>query len=205
MSPTTPIRHFAETIKADRRERLLSYGSFDEIERMIAASEATAVTWEPFSGELLKGCHRASFLLRVSIEAYDAFFNSLVGYRAQFAISIGMGEQANRRLLATLEPRLIVFGLARSGTLENQLVASLRGEEAKLWIDESEVETQLGEDCAAILYPRWLRNTENGVGLLAPYGEKLVVCGGWLDAQGNAHKNPLKAHRSEEIHNTGYS
>jgi hypothetical protein len=75
---------------------------------------------------------------------------------------------------------------------EQQLVASLRGEEAKLWIHESEVEAQLGEDCSAILYPPWQHATDSGVGLLAPVGKEIAVCGGWLDAQGNAHRNPSK-------------
>ncbi|MFL9966855.1 hypothetical protein PQR02_39080 [Paraburkholderia sediminicola] len=205
MSPTTPIWNFAETVEADRRERLLSYGGFDEIEHMIGTAEIAAVTWEEFSGKLLNGCHRASFLLRVSTEAYDAFFNSTVGYRAQFAVGMVMGEYANRTLLATLEGRLIAFGLAHSSIPEHQLIASLRGEEAKLWIHESEVEAQLSEDCPAILYPPWQHATDSGVGLLAPVGEKLEVCGSWLDAQGDLHRNPLKAHRSEKIHRTGYS
>lgn len=205
MPPTSSIWSFAESVGAERRERLLSYGGFDEIKQMIGASEVTAVTWEQFSGELLKGCGRASFLLRVSTEAYDAFFNSPVGYRAQFAIDIGMGEHANRRLLTTLEKRLIAFARAHSSIPEQRLVASLRGEEAKVWIHESEVEAQLGDDCPAILYPPWQHATDSGVGLLAPVGKEITVCGGWLDAQGNAHRNPLKAHRSEEIHRIGYS
>lgn len=84
-----------------------------------------------------------------------------------------MGEYANRTLLATLEGRLIAFGLAHSSIPEHQLFASLRGEEAKLWIHESEVEAQLSEDCPAILYPPWQHATDGGVGLLAPVGGSL--------------------------------
>jgi hypothetical protein len=204
MPLTTSIWKFSETMAADRRRRLLSYGSFEEIELIVGAAEIAAVVWEPFRGELLNGCHRASYLLRVSEEAYDAFFNSPVGYRAQFALDTRTGEHANRRLLAALEERLVEFGLARSFP-EPQLVGSLRGEQAKVWINESEVEAQLGDDRPAILYPPWQRESDSGVGLLAPVGKELAVYGGWLDAQGGIRQNPLKAHRSEEIHRSGFS
>ncbi len=62
--------------------------------------------------------------------------------------------------------------------------ASLLASEAKLWICESEVESQLGEEQPAILYTLWAESSETGVGLLAPVGTSLEVKGGWLDRQG---------------------
>lgn len=205
MLHTAPIWLFAESVDAERTERLLGYADFDEIVRMVADSTIAGFVWEPSTGTQLKSCNRASFLLRVPTNVYDAFFNSPVGYRAQYAADVGTGEAANRKLLAALSPRLLTFAGAQSCVSEQLLLASLRAQEAKLWIHESEVEAQLGEDCLAILYPPWQQASESGVGLLAPVGEELEVKGGWLDHRGDENRNPLKANRSNEIHSTGYS
>ena len=83
--------------------------------------------------------------------------------------------------------------------------ASLRAIEAKVWIYESEVESQLGEEHPAILYAPWAESSETGVGLLAPVGTFLEVKGGWLDRQGKERRNPVKSNRSNEIREFGYS
>ena len=71
---------FADAIPRHRSERLRSYSAFASIIDLIAA-DATVVgfVWEPFDAERLRGCNRASFLLKVSEHAYDAFFNSPAG------------------------------------------------------------------------------------------------------------------------------
>lgn len=195
---------FSESIPAERRERLLSYADFSEIALLLADARPIKFIWEPYDNTFLKGCHRASFLLEVSSPTYDAFFNSPVGYRGEYAASISRGEAANSQLIRQLENSLLKN--VHNESINLQLIQkSLRAEGAKIWIYEREVEKQLGRDKAEILYPPWQDNSSTGVGLLAPVGNKLVVCGGWLDSLEQEQLNPAKSSRSLEIHTSGYS
>jgi len=203
----TSIWRFAESFPADRTQRLLKYTSFDEIASFMKAAKVIDFAWEPFQHKRLKGCNRASFLLQVSEQLYDAFFNSPVGYRSQYAVGISAGESANRKLLSKLEAKLLEFAKPLNLAPETrvQVQTSLCATDAKLWIYEPEVEGQLGEETPAIIYFPWQQSSTDGVGLLAPVGTKLEVKGGWLDSQGYEHRDPFKATRSEDIYRHGFS
>lgn len=125
---------FGESVGADRARQMLGYSSFDEVIALLSTAEIVAFAWEPFQSERLNGCNRAAFLLQVSTEGYDAFFNFPVGYRAQYAVSIGTGEAANRALLARLAVQLFTFSTAKNLVSDVLVRASLRGADAKVWI-----------------------------------------------------------------------
>ena len=199
------IWQFGDSVPADRGRILLSYVSFDEVMGHFQMAKIVAFAWEPFQSDRLRECHRASFLLQVSRDMYDAFFNSPVGYRAQYAVSTGMGEAANRALLRKLEPRLLEFAREKNLVPETRVKASLQAADAKIWIYEPEVEAQLGREDTQILYAPWQQASTDGVGLLAPVGTKLEVKGGWMDDHRKEHRDPFKANRSEEIHSVGYT
>jgi hypothetical protein len=162
------IWQFGESVPAERARRLLSYASFDEVIGLLEAAKIVAFAWEPFQNDRLRGCHRASFLLQVSTDMYDAFFNSPVGYRAQYAVSVGTGEAANRTLLSRLEPKLLQFANTKNLVPEIRVRSSLRAVDAKVWIYEPEVEAQLGRKDTEISYTPWQQASTDGVGLLAP-------------------------------------
>jgi hypothetical protein len=143
--------------------------------------------------------------LSVEPTAYDAFFNSPKGYRAQYAISPKTGETANRRLLDALEPALMRKAATQNSAPSSRVLKSLRCVDAKVWIDELEVEDQLSDPNPAIAYDAWQFDSPDGQGLRAPVGTRLEVKGGWLDAQGEERRDPLKASRSVQISRTGYS
>jgi hypothetical protein len=205
MSGTVLEWRYADSVDSGRVQRLISLSAFSEVVELVSDAQVVEFTWETFEGKALSGCNRASFLLKVLPETYDAFFNSPAGYRGQYALSPTDGEVANRQLLTHLEPKLLSFATERNDVPSSAILASLRAAEAKLWIDESEVGYQLGEVNPAILYAPWVESSESGVGLLAPVGTCLEVKGGWLDSQGYEQCNPAKAQRSNEIHHVGYS
>jgi len=205
MPSIVPNWQYADTVDTVRARRLLSLSEFSEVVELVAKAQVVEFTWERFTGTALTGCSRASFLLKVSPTTYDAFFNSPAGYRGQYALSTCKGEAANRCLLACLEPELLGFAAKRNDTPQSSILVSLRGAEAKLWIYESEVESQLREEQPSILYSPWHKASETGVGLLAPLGIFLEVKGCWLDQHGREQHNPFKANRSNEIHELGYS
>lgn len=147
----------------------------------------------------------AAFLLEVSTDTYDAFFNSPAGYRGQYALSVAHGEAANRAFFALQGEHLLAFALKNSEISVDRLRASLGATDAKVWIYEPEVERQLGRDVREIIFSPWQQASEGGVGLLAPVGTKLEIKGGWIDPHGAERRDPIKAERSDEIHRLGYS
>jgi hypothetical protein len=203
---TRPMWAFSTALPHERVERLLSYASYGAVLDLIVESVSVlAFEWESFKTDRLKGCHRASYLLQVSSNAYDAFFNSPEGYRGQFALSIRAGEAANHELLNTLKDKLFEFESNQRTIPLALLKTSLNAVDAKVWIFEREVEKHLGDDTPEILYTPWQLATSDGVGPRAPLGCKLEVKGGWLDLQGREHRDPYKASRSNDIHTVGFS
>lgn len=205
MPSTVPTWQFTNAVDASRAKRLFDLSEYSEIVALVEKARVVDFAWESFTNVALAGCGRASFLLKVAPETYDAFFNSPVGYRAQFAQSSAEGEAANRKLLNTLEPMLLMFSATRQLVPQGEVAASIRASEAKVWILESEVESQMGNEQPAIQYTPWIEASKTGVGLLAPVGTLLEVKGGWLDRAGKERRNPAKATRSRDIHEVGYS
>ncbi len=200
---TARLWSFTPKFPLFRAEKLLSYQSFESVLELMSTATVIAFAWEPFRELALRGCNRASFLVEVSPEAYDAFFNAPVGLRGQYALSPMHGEAATRRLLSAFESRLIAF--AGSAVSRPDVHRSLCAPEAKIWIHESEVQSQLGGADPDILYPMWEKCSESGAGVLAPFGRKLEIMGGWLNTSGQVVSNPAKARRSSEIHECGFS
>lgn len=196
---------FCASVDSSRASTLHSYLSFDAVVGLLESALVEGFCWEQFSGQAIRGCHRASFLIRVSEVAYDAFFNSPAGYRGQYARSVAAGEAANRRLLVQFEARLLAYSETRSQIAQSVIRDSLRGTQAKVWIRETEVEAQLGSTLSAITYAPWEQASESGVGLLAPVGSLLEVKGGWVAPSGEERFNPGKSGRSADIPQTGFS
>ena len=202
-APDRALWTFRSSVPPDRAAKLLSWQSFDEIVEQFSTCQIAAMWWEPAMAPRLKEVesHRASFVLTVLPELYDAFFNAPVGYRGQFSRSERHGECANRQLLEALFPRFLE--VASHGPTPIHLVtASLKGSQAKIWIDESEVEDQ---ETPSIDFLLWESHEPNGIGLRAPRGTRLEVKGGWVSSAGEEVINTSKLHRSGNITRTGDS
>ena len=77
-----------------------------------------------------------------------------------------------------------------------QILLSLRGVDAKVWIDETEVDDQLS-GASSIKYEFWERNSvDGGQGLRAPVGTLIEFKRAWLDTDGIERRDPDKARRS---------
>lgn len=218
-----PPWSLTELISGDRQARLIAWKSFDSVlQQLVSSTKILSYKEEPFKNHRLHGCVRASFLLLVDPHIYDGFFNSSVGYRAQYCQSFEKGEQANRKLIEALRSELVTFAFAQLSPMaalgQNIIGASLDATDAKIWIDESEpVSIPPEELTIQINYQPWVdrairadKHQEeefiNAVrGVFAPFGTKLEVKGGWLDADGYERRDPSKAHRSKQIALDGYS
>jgi hypothetical protein len=149
---------FTSAVPASRAAELLAWRSFEEVVlRIVSCCSIVSYEWEPFRTSLLAGCNRASFVLHVDTETYDAFFNSPVGIRAMYAVSPSAGEAADRLLVHQVAPQLLAFRVA-SGALHRWTAKSLALHEAKVWIVESEVEDQLSAE-PSLVYSPWERES----------------------------------------------
>lgn len=196
---------YSNELGIDRISRLTSASSFEAVVEMMCSATICGYLMERANSTRLKGLRRASFLLDVVPDTYDVFFNSSVGYRAQYAMSADHGRRANRILIDRLTTSLIAHVLKAEPDTIPDVITSLAATDAKVWILESEVELQMGSIQPAIHYTQWEAASEDGAGLLAPLGSRLEVKGGWLDSDGQVQRDPCKARRSEEIHAVGYS
>jgi hypothetical protein len=198
---------FSSVVTSDRAAKLLSWKSFDDIVEHLLACQISPMSWEAATLQRLKdgGCHRASFELIVLPDVYDAFFNAPAGYRGQFARSETHGEAANRKLLDALFLRLLAVAAEHRSTTRNFVATSLKGKQAKIWIDEQEVEEQLTDPEPSIDFPPWEFQAPDGQGLRAPRGSMLLVKGGWVSSTGEEVINLAKNHRSGNINRTGDS
>lgn len=196
---------FTAAVSTARADQLRSWVSFDEIVNALLQASVGRFWWEPFNVARLKGCNRASFPLHVAPNVYDAFFNSAKGYRAQYAISPSAGAAANRSLLNALEPMLVTVASEQSQVPLALVRASLRGVDAKVWILEADVDTQLSDPVAALAYAPWEFDSPNGQGLRAPVGTVIEVKGAWLDPAGVERRDPTKENRGVRINKSGFT
>ena len=194
-----PLWDFTDLIPTERRTSLLEARSFDDVVREVA-SACTIIDYEAetFSGQRLCGCMRASFLLLVGSFTYDRFFNSPVGYRAQYCLSRGIGERGNRQMVNIPKPSLIAFAQPRSTPTfgPERVASSLDALDAKIWIDEREPASNPPQELQVqINYLPWVERAKRADalqeeefigalrGVFAPFGTRLKVKGGWLDVE----------------------
>lgn len=205
---TAPIRMplwtFYDSVPETRRKQLLELHSFENIVGgLILCADVIAFARGKPQIDELRGCTRAEFLLNVPSYLYDAFFNSPVGYRAQYAVAVSQGEQQNQELVRALKTKLLAYTSSESDVAN--IERSIDASQAKIWINEEEVQAHYYDDSPEIDYRPWRENSENGAGLRAPIGHRLVVYGGWLDQASSERLNPYKENRGVEIHRVGFT
>jgi len=215
-----PLWDFTGLVSAERRTRLLGLNCFEDVlKQVISTSTILKYQAEHFKDWRLKGCTRAEFLLSVDRDGYDAFFNSPIGYRAQYCLGLETGELANRQLIEALKPKLLAFAehITTAAFSLHRVRASLDAVDAKIWIDESESAIFPSSDFQVeIDYGPWIERAKRADafqeddfikamrGIRAPYGARLEVKGGWLDDSGFEKLDATKSHRSEQIATNGF-
>lgn len=219
MSARNPLWDFTSLIPAVRRQRLLAIQSFQEVIERVVRGTTDFFATEPRGNAPCLGCSRAFLRVRVDELTYDAFFNSPIGYRAQYCLSTENGEEQNRRLIAAITPMCLSYseGKEQNDFLTDKILASLRGIDAKAWIKDSDL-PDVNE--VHIDYGPWVakatvvsRGTPTdkaarakaAVGVLAPVGTHIEIKGAWLTPDGRECRDPSKALRAQEIHDYGYT
>jgi hypothetical protein len=218
---------YSNLISEERQARLMAPSSFDEIAHLVTE---TLVDVRPQTDQLRpKGWSRPVFILRLSADATDLFFNGAAGYRASFCISKTMGEAANSSMIHMLLPRLIKHSAALEGHSGDWVERSLRSQAAKTWIWEERLKL-LGwpwvKPVYEINYPVWVNAAKSylrdadmadltGVardrmddrlslwGVRAPRSDTIEIKGGWMKDGSPVPTTKLK--RSGQIAEFGWT
>lgn len=194
---------------------MLVLTSFNEVIDQITAESIDWFEFTPHNRAFEYS--RIIFRLRVGKTAYDAFFNSPVGYRAQYCMDIENGLKQNRRLIEAITP-LCLKSTKERGEKDyprEKVLASLSGVDAKVWINDNDWPAI---DEIHINYAPWVAKAKNAtagtmaeqvartnaaIGVLAPENTHIEIKGAWLTPDNREWRDPDKARRAEEIHDYG--
>lgn len=92
---------------------------------------------------------RPVLAFEIASDTFDAFFNSPVGYRAQFLKEPNIGQAANGWLLGRFIGKLIQSASGRAEPCTRQIEISLIGASTKIWVHEDDFPfSDLTEDLA---------------------------------------------------------
>ena len=149
--------------------------------------------------------------MNVDSEAFDAFFNSPGGYRAQYLYDPDQGQTANNHVLRELEPELTNAVIKYCGERHpnrEKVRHSLLANSAKIWPDEEALD--FTEATIDLAIERWKQacdwiNAPKDSGLWAPEGTRMKVFGAFIDPWGNEVVPRRKMHRRFDIHECGFS
>jgi hypothetical protein len=201
-----PLWGFSEAVSSARQNALLSVPDFAAVVAGVSEGSVVRFAVEPRQNPPCLGAHRAMFQLRVAESVYDAFFNSPVGYRAQYRLAIERGERCNRELIDGLTRQCLAFAdtKAPSHFPPKLIAASLAGKDAKVWINEADL---TGLEGAHITFQPWLdkaaaaargtwtdkaARSKAETGILAPTGVHLEIKGAWIMPDGAECYDPTK-------------
>ena len=153
--------------------------------------------------------------LRVKPQSLDQFFNSPVGYRAQYYASCKLGKRANRFVSNELFSKVLVEGKRGKRLKQDFIRMSLKHPACKVWLRQGQWLRQAKREDRVLLVPRWQAECVSGDkarqklarwGSLAPAHEtRLLLKGGFVGSTSrvNIDKSPMT--RSKELHELGFT
>ena len=199
---------YSDKLGNTRKQRLLTAKPYPELlAAMVGSARIVEYRREEARSPHLSGTKRARFILSVQPELYDQFFNGPTGYRAQYAMSIEAGEQANARAINVLTPVLEQYLVRVAPDEQDWAMSSVALSQSKIWIAESEpsAEMALHAEDGVLMFPRWRAQAQDRRGHAAPIGSVLEVKGGWMAPYGSEVIDPSKSCRAINIHRFGYA
>lgn len=202
---------FAAGFDVGRRRALEAWESFEAVTTaVVSEAKDREVRQEACLTRNIPPAARIAVVFSVSHATFDAFYNSPVGYRAQFLIDPDHGQAANARLIAQLAGEFAlqwpIDPLLEPMTPAN-IMHSLCCPSAKIWIHEDHLGSRVG---GLLDVDKWRAAAASGVhkarlGLEAPTGFTLELKGAFVDSHGNEYVPDNKRRRRFELHDWGFS
>lgn len=221
MTTNWPI---ALSIPESRRVMLQSdISSGDLMARIASGARHSGARWHPASfGRLIGAVRFEVFIEACDADAVDYFHNGRSGYRAQYAISEKMGQDANVKAVAAVVAvvRDAMATLPNAFNVDTEAV--LAASEAKLWIDQDihVLRRALRGEMVQpeLLVEPWLRSAKQrefvvirgkprfkaNAGVLAPIPARLAFRSAWW-SDSRVVADPDKLDRSRHLHIFGFA
>lgn len=202
---------FSESFNEERRAKLASVGSFDDVIYLIENSiHSIHVASCRGRSEGLEAYVQPVFTASISEEAFDSFFNAPVGYRARYLHDPHLGLAANLALIGALEGRLQAAAThAHIPELDTiDVRRSIQAASCKVWVHEEDF--PFGSLTVDLAVEPWVAAAAAGNklakwGLCAPVGTRIQIKGALLSPLGNEAVPRKKVLRRFEIHQYGFS
>lgn len=204
----------AETIGTARIRRLKRATNFESVVARLVRSARV----EQLKRERARECpsaFRAVVILRVEPASLDDFFNSHVGYRAQYFVSRRLGEKANRFAISRFLRKVLAAASKRECPNQSFLKASLTHPYSKVWLHQGVWLRRAKREDRVLLVRRWqaeldsndkLRQKLARWGSLAPANEMgLVLKGGYIGSTARVKMGKLPATRSKQLNELGFT
>jgi hypothetical protein len=210
-------------LPADGRDYLDLGLSFEEIAAQIGGeSQIVCARIEPYRdrpSSVPRDVRQIIFVIRVSQQACDQFYNAPDGLRGRYWQSPDHGLVATRYLIGKLMPELLSFVEQNpprppkkiSRMTSEEIQASLQAPSAKFWPREKDATGELllaGED-AGLVVPRWAQNEQygeqKGMWRKSLTGDELEIKGALLDPNGTEHVPDGKRDRSCQLYRFGFT
>ncbi len=204
----------ARSIESGRIRRIRQAENFEAVVLRIVRD-----AWiERLSRERARTDHSAFRLivhLRVKPQSLDEFFNSPVGYRAQYLVSCKLGEEANRFVINELLSKVLEERKQGKRLKQDFIRNSLKDPACKVWPHQGQWLRQAKREDRVLLVPRWQAECVSGDkarqklarwGSLAPAHEtRLPLKGGFIGSTSRVEINKSLTNRSRELHELGFT
>lgn len=211
-----PSWTYLGTATEERRKGLASPSRFADVVKAMN-HQMTVVCFHREPRQRDDSYSRATFCAVIGVTLFDAFFNSVSGYRGAYFESPDKGLAANRFLIDEISPALISWALASSPEVDKAwLEESLALPTAKAWLAEdnaAQCAKCAGEWSASyvseleIANGRWelSPHTHARWGRQAPYFSKIRVFGCFLNDQHHEWVADHKRERAQQISEHGWT
>ncbi|HEY5278755.1 MAG TPA: hypothetical protein VIJ67_03275 [Pseudolabrys sp.] len=199
-----------------RRTYLESKASFSSI-TCAALNEAELLKWwiEPYRTppKGVSGAKQYCFLVRVTNQTYDLFYNSSDGIRGRYWRSLRDGENASHYFIDAILPKILRDAAQRCAIQVDEALRSTSASSTKVWVREMDGAGRSMISIEArpqLSVARWIQN-ESEVGSKGrqwrwtPYSNELEIKGALIDQTGAEHIPASKVDRSFQIHRYGFT
>lgn len=158
---------------------------------------------------------RLIVVFRVRPTSLDQFFNSPVGYRAQYFASCKLGERANRLTVAQLFPKVLAEAKRANRPMLEFVERSLSNPHCKVWPHQGQWLRRARIKDRVLLVPRWqagLSSVDKKRRKLARWGSlapsletRLVLKGSFVWSSCRAKIGKTSTTRSRQLHQLGFT
>jgi len=207
---------YADDFPCDRLSLLLGAGSFCDVRDRVVEETRFLCCHVQYCEEDPTFA-RMAFCYAVSLDAFDLFYNSPVGYRASYFRSPHHGIAANEDLITAMLPKSVSAIPLEADAVERRFVwESLTSPTAKAWLAENGLgqcpgcEGEWGnpsDERPEIINGRWDTAAHDSAkrGRKAPRLTRIRFFGAFVDNRYNEWVSGRKRHRAWQIHRWGWS